>query len=341
MRRILTKAADCFVTANADRILISGVAIAAAFAAAFVLSGLTEGVLRIPGGVGFLQNYGLIAAILGDAVLFFLAKKYLECCQEIAKPSSFGPVKGVRTLHIQFLRDLRLKTPLRFILYLFVIVGLIALVGNTSLHIRGALSNQWTEFVFDSLDHPLSFATNKAFSLYSWLLVLPFCAYISIVATRQISRITEALDRNESVKYDLLHSDNAGGFAQMRIATFYFNLGVLIIYLQIALYTLTFNHANGFQLGAYAATTGVLLFGNFAMFGRIDKMISNKERLAHDQRKNKAYQGDRLNFEILKYYTDVFSKNSLQKRLTAVTISLKSAAIAIPPILKMMTLAPS
>lgn len=334
MRRILARAIEGFAATSADRLLIFGVLVATLFGFAFVWIATIENVLFIENGVGLLQNYGLFAAILGDAVLFFLTKKYFDCCRHIARHGQFGRNREVKRAAIELLAECRLRTDRRFAYLFFVLLGVLALAGNISLHAFGYVDRNWHGDVFDSLRHPYSFALNKIFSFYSWCVVFPICGYVALITTIRLSEMIAAIGKDHSIEYDLLHPDNAGGFASVQLATAYFNIGVVLAYLQIALYTVTFRSVNVHQLLAYGLTTFALLAANFMIFGRVDRAITEKKRAALAKTKDRAYQGDSLSFEIFRYYVDVFSRKSLQRRLSLAILSLKSAAIALPPILK-------
>lgn len=334
MRLIFSRLVARFSATTAECLLVLGVSIAAVFGAAFMLTARYEHVLTIEDGVGLLENYGLIAALFSDAVLFFLTKKYLDCCFLVANTAPFRQNLTVREAKLSLFRECRLQTERRFAYFFFFMLGCLALTGNISLHIFDDVQNHWNGDVFDSLRHPYSFSLNKIFSFYSWCIVFPICGYIALTSTLQIYRMVGAVEKDCGIGYDLLHPDNAGGFASIRLAIAYFNIGIALIYLQIALYTVTFHGINIAQAGAYALTTIAFLIANLAIFGRIDRIIEKKKQSALNEVKARAYDGDITNFEIFRYYLDVFSKRSLRRRLTYAILTLKSVAIAIPPIVK-------
>lgn len=334
MRSVLSRAVTSFSSSSAEKLLLFGTSVAILFGAAFVLISKIENVLVLENGVGFLENFGLIAALFSDAVLFFLIKKYLDSCRDISK--HFGYNAHVKEASRQLTKDVQLETDRRFALPFFITLGLVALASNISIHIFGEVGYHWNGDVFDSLKHPYSFALNKVFSLYSWCCVLPLCSYVALVSTIQMSDAVSALKQDSGVEYDLLHPDGAGGFASIRLAITYFNLAVIVLYLQISLYTVTFGRINLPEAAAYVLATTALLLANFVVFRKTDHALEAKRLSTLSRMKDRTYGGDLVSLEILRYYLDTFSRKSLQRRLSVILLALKSLAIAIPPAIKVL-----
>lgn len=341
MWKLLAIGTVSFNRTSSEKMLLLGIFIASTFFVIFLVTAHFENVLYIENGVGFVENYGLIAALICDALLFFLTKKYLAACELVYEKSSFGHIDRIQIAKNKLKNTIYLKTPEKFALLFFVLLGVIALSSNIALHIGGDVSKHWNGDVFDSLAHPYSFGLNKAFSFYSWCLVIPFCGFVALASTQFLGSTADAIYDSVDAHYDLLNSDNAGGFGQIRYAVMFFNLGIVLVYLQITLYMVTFSGLNWRQLIAYMLATLALLAANFIFFSRIERVIHKKRNEALDLVKSQAYDGDRLKFDILRYYLEEFSRKSLQRRLSLFVLTLKSVAIIIPPVIKGLLLVAS
>ena len=332
MARALTTAIQGLITTEADRLLLGSVAIALFFGITLYVVASFDCVLFIEGGVGFFQNYGLFTAIVGDAILFFLTKKFHQCVTSMAESNVGGQNLKVLNIVRDLNRSLSLLNKNRFILYAFMLFGLLFVSSNVAQHVFGQPDVHWRGDVFDSLRHPASFTMNKLFLLYSWCIVIPLCAFIFLITSVYMSRIFIALSFDENSKYDLLNPDNAGGYSAARYASAYLNIALSIVYLQISLYVLTFQGANPEHIIGYAIATLLLLFANAIVFRKVETVIAKKKDSALNDLKSKTYSGDQLHFDIYRYYVDIFSKHALQRRLSVLVFSVKSVVIVIPPI---------
>ena len=193
MRTLISKLTIGFSDRSADQLLLIGVFAAAVFFIALYFSAVLEDVLLIKNGVGLLQNYGLFAALIGDAILFYLAKKYFESAQIIRLGIHSDSSKIDKKTEFDLLSAVQLQTRHRFIAYIFLLVGMFLLSSNIAIHILGNAEGHWRGDVFDSLRHPVSFYMNKLFLFYSWVLVIPLCAYVATLATITVRNAADTI----------------------------------------------------------------------------------------------------------------------------------------------------
>ena len=160
MRNPLKSVAALFFELNPVILLLGGTAISLLASTILFTVARYEGVLRIPRGVGFLQNYGLIGTLLANAVLPYLTRLYCDQVREIGR--SAVTVRGsiIQKEMLALGAMVKLESQHARLLYLFVFIGLTFCVSNASFHFFGYSELHWG-VVFDSLTHKGSFVVNR------------------------------------------------------------------------------------------------------------------------------------------------------------------------------------
>src|SRR4051812_23696438 len=67
-----------FLRHSPAAVLFAGVVVALVDFAILYAAATADGVLRISGGIGLLQNYGLWSTVVGNPLLLYVARKYYE-----------------------------------------------------------------------------------------------------------------------------------------------------------------------------------------------------------------------------------------------------------------------
>jgi hypothetical protein len=307
MGRSLKFIANEFLQRDPLVLLFVSVAISLMAGAILYFAAKSEGVLHINGGVGFLQNYGLLATLIGNAMLPYLARTYCDQVREISRSTvtTHGTAihKEMRVLTCM----LRLEGKYIYILYLLFMIGAMFWISNVSFHFFGYSKAHWGN-VFDSLQHLRSFSVNRLNNVYSWIIIFPFCGYVVLLSSIQLVRAISKAAKDDSIRYDLLNPDNSGGFAAVGRAHLTFNFLLAITYLQIVLYTTTFKTTNIEHIVAYFGLTLVFIFGNSIFMADANRQIKRLRIEALNVCKERAYSGDNLQFQILKYALEIKPK---------------------------------
>lgn len=289
-----------------------------------------EDVLFIDGGIGLLNNYGVFASLVGDALLLYLIKKYYEeirCFFIDLKLSSRSFIdKELESLS----NIIKLKTRHKHVLFLFAFIGIAANVSNSMFHILGLSETHWHAPVFDSIDHVSCFILNRINALFSWAIILPFCLYVTIFTTIYLIRMIDYLVKNSAVEYDLLNPDRCGGFSFVGKANIYYNFAAAIVYLQITLHIITFNAVNIEHILSYSFITLWFLFGNSFFFNQVFSKIKVLRLKALNKCKDEIYNHDYLSFEIYKYYQSSFASRPYTKEAMYIINFIKAVAVALP-----------
>ena len=328
----LRRLAGEFVRGDAETWLIVGIIIAVTQALAAFYAARAEDVLTIPGGVGLFQNYGLLANLIANACFPYLARRFYEEVMKLAGSETIEPNDKVQH-EIVMLRSLACaESKAVYVFYLFCFLGMCFWLANTSIHVFGSAERYWGHRVFDSPDHPWSFAVNRINNFYSWVVLLPLCAHMLIWASIELRRIVRAAVREGAATFDILNADGTGGYLAIENAKVIFNLILAAIYVDISLHTGTFRVIHFDHALAYASATIILLFGNMLVFREINKEIKKLRNAAISARKSKAYENDTLSFEILKHFYGVRPPRRIQNFLiqsvpVAGSLALKAAPL--------------
>jgi len=206
-------------------LLAGGIFISALQFVTFYAAALHEAVLFIPGGVGFLNNYGLLSNLFANAFLPYLARLYYADIRSFVDSEAIkNPTvvnEGIAELERMVLLDGRFLMAL----YGAVFIGLVFWTENTSIHLFGNAEIHWGHKVFDSVNHSMEFALNRLNNLYSWMLVLPLCWHVMLFSTIQLVRMVSQSAKQNAIAYDLLNPDGSGGFICIERAQAILNIG--------------------------------------------------------------------------------------------------------------------
>ncbi|MCG8509964.1 MAG: hypothetical protein MI741_12120 [Rhodospirillales bacterium] len=286
-----------------------------------IVSSAYEGVLKIPDGIGLLENLGLMSTLIGNVVLPYLTKRYYDEARRVfgvidnRNSSELNPDNPIIHPSVRHLK----------VLFLFSFVGLAAWTSNLSFHLFGDPVVHWGSPVFDSIDHPASFVANRVQNIYSWVLLYPVCGYVIVFSTFLVSRQIRRSNGLRLKKFDLLHYDRHGGYRFVERANLLMNLIGAVILVQVAAHSGTFQ-INPEHILSFAAATVFLLFANTFFFGAIFTDIDELRRAATHEWRDRIYKGETLGLEVLRYYEDArtarFSLLNLLTRVLAITVSI-------------------
>lgn len=318
-----------FVRRSPMTLLIFGILLSSVDFLTLYAAAAREGVLYINGGVGLLNNYGLLSTVFGNIVFLYLAKKYYDGVCSMRGSKAIVDAAPVEETLSALKYQIELKREHQFGLYLMIIIGTLFWAKNVSLHLSDDPVITWGHKVFDSIDHPLSFTASRLHNFYTWMCIGPFLAHVMIYSSLQLRWAIRKAARKGALAYDLLNPDRRGGFAFVDKAVAAFNVVVVIVYIQITLHIETFK-MNSDHVVDYIALTLVLVVINRMFLSNIYAIIRTLRLEALNEVKEKVYKDDKMSFEILKYcYERRVSVASL------VNFAINPGAIMISSVLKL------
>ncbi len=321
--------AEQFVRRSPTTLLAFGIAFALVDFAALYGAAAREGVLHVSQGIGLLNNYGLFSTLLGNAVFFYVAKKYYDSVCSMGTSKAVAKTAPIKKALSGLTDMITMQREYGRWVYLMIVVGAIAWLLNVKFHVIDNPEVKWGQKVFDSPDHPLSFTASRLHNLYTWLIVLPLLAHVMISSSIQLRRGI-ASSRDGALTYDLLNPDQRGGFGFVDKANIVFNVVAALVYLQITMHIETFERMNAEHVIAYVTLTVLLVVINRIFLGDVYATIKTMRLKSLNEVKEKVYDDDKLSFEILKY--------CYERRVSALSIInfvIKAGAIVIPGVLKL------
>lgn len=330
----LQVAARQFTRCEPTTLLAIGVALSLFDFATLYLAASAESVLRIPKGVGLLQNLGLFSTLFGNAVSLYVARKYYDTAFSIRRSKavigSSGP--GLERVLTVLADMVTMRGRYQFLLYGFVAIGITAWLSNVSGHIFDVPQVRWGHKVFDSTNHPLTFVASRLHNIYTWILIAPFLGHVVVFTSIQLKRAIAIASASSALSYDILNPDHRGGFGFVDKANVIFNVLTAMAYVEVTMHIETFARMHAEHVVAYVFLTVTLILVNHMFLGSIYATVRALRIESLNRLKESAYGQNRLSFDILKY--------CYERRLSAASLlsaAIKAAAIVLPAAIKLLT----
>lgn len=330
MRNPVKALAEQFVRRSPTTLLGFGVVISFIDFSFLYVAAAKEGVLHINGGIGLLNNYALFSTIFGNAIFFYVARKYYDSVCSMRASNAVVKTAPIDEALSNLTSMIRMHEYYPVLVYLIMIIGAIVWLLNVKSHVLDNPEIVWAHKVFDSTDHPLSFVATRLHGLYMALIVMPFLIHVMIFTSVQLRRALVTAWYEGALKFDLLNPDQRGGFRFVDHANILLNVVAALVYLQITLHIQTFEIMRPEYVIGYLALTVFLIVLNRMFLGDIYVKIKALKIEALNDLKKSVYNDHELSFEILKY--------CYERRVSALTIlsaAIKVGAIVIPNVLKM------
>jgi len=330
MRNPIKALGEQFVRRSPTQLLVFGLVVSFLDFSVLYFAASREGVLRINGGVGLLNNYGLFSTILGNAIFFYVARKYYDSICSMSASNAIVKSAPIEEALSRLTSMIRMRANYQMWVYLIMIVGVIVWLLNVKSHVLDNPEIKWGHPVFDSTNHPLSFIATRLHGLYMVLIVMPLLGHVMISTSIQFRRAFATAWCEGALRYDLLNPDQRGGFRFVDHANILSNVVAALVYLQITLHIGTFEIMNPEYVIGYAALTVLLIVINRMFLGDIYVKIKALRLESLNDVKKSVYNDNKLSFEILKY--------CYERRVSALTIlsaAIKAGAIVIPTVLRL------
>ncbi len=263
--------------------MISGGVLFTLEASALLFSGYEERSFLLKGGVGVLQTANWVV-IAGDWVLFALI--FLLTKQLWALPRTFPLERNEKSQN--YLRDAKnellgivlLRSDIRskLTLMMFSGVGFFFFLYNFE---RMDHPDRYFNFqLFDASYHLLGFITVRFILFTSWVILLPYLAYVSVAALLVIRRIMNDASEADGLKlsYNFLHPDRHGGFATVSKINGYLLLCVSVLFLELISEVYTVPIMTGPVKIMLGAVTIVFLWLTFWFTRPVDKFLKETKK---------------------------------------------------------------
>jgi hypothetical protein len=294
------------------------------------LAATKESVLHIPGGVGLLQNLGLLSTVIGNAFSFYVVRKYYDYVCAITDSKAVANTRVIKPSLSRLRAMIRMHGRAVFIIIVLVAIGAYFWTSNVNSHFHDPQIRWGHRLFFDTRDHRLSFIASRFHNVITWLVIGPFVLHVMIVTTFQLRRMFTSAWRRKAFKYDLLNPDKRGGFGFVENAHIVFNVVVALIYVQVTMHIVTFERMNPDHFVFYIFATLALVSINWIFLGDIYQKIKALRFDSLHEMKDRFF-ANKLEFEVLKY--------CMEQKVSAFsveTIAIKAAGFIIPLLAKLL-----
>jgi hypothetical protein len=249
-------------------------------AAALVVAAYFDNVRWLPReGVGLFEHPGVLAIVVGDAVLFPLCVYASRMTRSAGRrlPTDRRPLVQ-RYFRLIILRRIfgRGGSFIKSFLFLSVI-GALALVNQT-VQLTDA-SAYYGHDTFSSILHPRSFWVMRLNLFISWCVIIPLFSSYLIAHTKAIRLFFRKSDEHGLVKFQPGHPDQHGGFTFFgRLDTIY-AIGLLVALIEVFLLIITHRRVTlGNLFSLTAITVGIVLISVLSI-SEVVRVVRRQERL--------------------------------------------------------------
>jgi hypothetical protein len=317
--------------------MMIAVVVAVARAAALVVAAYFDNSLWLSHeGVGLFEHPGMLAIVVGDAVLFIVCVYASRMTRSVGRRL---PTHR-RTLVQRFFRLIILRRIFdrggsfsKMLLFLSVI-GAISLVNQT-VQLTDA-GDYYGHDTFDSILHSRSFWVMRVNLFISWCIVMPLFSSYLIAHTKAIRLFFRRCDEHGLVKFQPGHPDRHGGFTFFGWLDTIYAIGLLTALVEVFLLIITHRRVTiGNLFSLMAITVGVVLISVLSIY-EVVRVVRRQERLLKMASFVRTVRGSRQ--LSLDYLTLVYNAKFSPYSATALrlAVALRAAAV-IPVVIRAMT----
>jgi len=307
------------------------VAVAVARAASLVAAAYFDNSLWLPSeGVGLFEHPGILAIVVGDAVLFLLCVYASRMTRSVGRrlPTHRRPVVQ-RYFRLIILRGIfgRGGSFGKMLLFLSV-VGAVSLVNQT-VRLTDAVA-YYGHDTFDSILHRGSFWVMRVNLFISWCVIVPLFASYLVAHTRAIRLFFRKCDEHGLVKFQPGHPDQHGGFTFFGWLDTIYAIGLLVALIEVFLLIITHSRVTvGNLFSLMAITVGVVLISVLSIY-EVVRVVRRQERLLKMASFVRTGRGSR--HLSLDYLTLVYNAKFSPYSTTALRLAVALRAAALIPI---------
>lgn len=131
--------------------------------------------------------------------------------------------------------------------------------------------------VFGSMSNPIGYASAKLVFFVSWVVLLPYMAYVSLVILFTFYRVISTTRKHGRLVFNIFHRDGCGGFSYLGDANIIFLIGMLVIYGELMLVLFQHKHFNPGLISGFVIATAMLLTGTSVMLYPLRGFLRRKK----------------------------------------------------------------
>ena len=313
------------------------VAIALARSAVLIVAAYYDNALWLPGeAVGIFEHPGVLAIVMGDAVLFLLCVYASRMTRFVGRrlPTDRRPLvqRYFRLIILRRIFDSS-RSSFNKLLLFFSVIGALSLVNQT-VQLTDA-SAYYGHDTFDSILHTRSFWVMRVNLFVSWCVVIPLFSSYLVAHTLAIRNFFRRCDEHGLVKFHTGHPDQHGGFTFFGWLDTLYVVGLLTAFVEVFLLIITHRRVTvGNLLSLTGITVGVVSISVLSIY-EVLRVVKRQERLLKMASFVRTVRGSRrLSLEYLSLVYDAkFSPYSTTALRLAVALR---AATVIPVAIRVM-----
>lgn len=133
--------------------------------------------------------------------------------------------------------------------------------------------------VFGSINNPLGYFAAKFVFFNSWVILLPYMAYICVIILYTFFKIISTTRKHKVLSFNIFHKDGCGGFSYLGDANIIFLVGMIVIYGELILVLFQHKHFNPGLISGFVIATAMLLTGTSVMLYPLRGFLREKKAI--------------------------------------------------------------
>ena len=236
--------------------------------------------LWLPGeGVGLFEHPGILAIVLGDAVLFLLCVYASQMTRLVGRrlPTHRRSLVQRYFRHIVLRRVFGSGGSFKKMLLLLMTIGALNLVNQT-VQATDPIT-YYGHDTFNSIFHSRSFWVNRVNLFMSWCVVIPLFSSYLITHTMVIRHFFRRCDEHGLVAFQPGHPDKHGGFTFFGWLDTIYVIGLVVVLGEVFLLIITHHRVTAGDLFSFVAiTVGAILISVLSIY-EVVRVVKRQERL--------------------------------------------------------------
>ncbi|MBS1984286.1 MAG: hypothetical protein JST16_08940 [Bdellovibrionales bacterium] len=263
------------------RSLWVGISITVLEGALLLVAAMRDGNFYLPNnGLGLIHHYGVPAILFADfgvlALLPLIIQRFIRLPRRLPVSSHPSNRRFLRRAVGRAYMAILLRGPALRLFLFFAGLGVLFLALN-AYQTTDAVSFYGRD-VFDSAQHPYSYAVMRLVLGLSWIILYPYVAVVALAISGNIYRSCETLISRGRLQYRTFHPDGCVGFATFGTINFLIVLVLLLLYVALTTVSLVHHKPNILQESAYVILSTAFVIVTFAISWPVTRFLFKARR---------------------------------------------------------------
>lgn len=272
-----------------------------------VVAGYLDDSIVLEGqALGLAEHSGIWIIVIGDFLILFLLsiafRLLLVGPRRFPVASNSVSKRYIRYSFFLLRRSLSLQRRDRQIWLLVTLVGFFFWINN-AVQTTDAIRFYGRE-LYDSSTYIYGYIAMRLVLATSWIVFLPYLCFASLCTASSLYKIAKSCRNHGLFAFRFQHPDGCGGFSYLGQLNVIFVVGILIVYVELTVVTLTHQILNPGLVSGFVIATIAFLFGSYMMLIPVQRFLL-EEKHRHELRKYRLAQRKKPPLHYYYFFHDV------------------------------------